>query len=222
MDKINNFAKQINFKNALVGGFDQESVYINIKKLISIFHEELTQKENLLHDYENEIKELNEQLNKKTIIENQQSESTKLKKYMLAYQETQKKVNDLQQQMTKKDEFIHYLKDTLEKEREDFQEEYNKLNQKLQPIKDDIPAQSINHIIGDFKNTLDSLQQYYQKSLDSFTNEKEELIKENEKLKTQIKEMNKQSDDVFVEYLNKLEKDIHNIKANYMKGNTDG
>lgn len=41
MDKINDYIKNIHLKNALVGGFDKEAVFLMLKELVALFEEVL-------------------------------------------------------------------------------------------------------------------------------------------------------------------------------------
>lgn len=58
MDKINRYIKDINLKTTVVGGLDKESVYLALKQLMSLFNEEIKEKDKEIENLKKELENL--------------------------------------------------------------------------------------------------------------------------------------------------------------------
>lgn len=193
MDKINEYIKNLNMKNAILNGFDKESVFVALKELISLFEKEL----------DNSFIE-NQQLKDKIFLLNQQSvkqsqniESEQLKLIMNSYYKLEQQVNILQNEIYKKEEMIQKLESQLEE------------NQELKTYHNE-------------EKTRDYQQQKYHFSMQSLTQElykkNHELVLENIELKKQLQQADKldQSDDIEKE-MQSLIKSMNRMKEKYIK-----
>lgn len=106
MDEIHDFIKNLKFENALVGGFDKESVYKTLKDLVTLFEEQFIK----LQEENNKLKKTMTHLQKESLQDTHHNDIDDMKQIVFAYRKLQKMIVEYQNILKEKDIIIRKLK----------------------------------------------------------------------------------------------------------------
>lgn len=214
MDRVRDYVEKINIKSAVVGGFDKESVYLCLKELVTIFEEELDKSQKECLDLQKKIQDMSQtsavQQNTHTEIFN---EINRLKKYVNAYQETKKELDQVSREK-------FHLTTVNKKMKEEYQQEILQLKQQISSQSNDKDLLSLDYIKKNLNQTIDQLSQSFIQQNEDILLENKQLKEENESLKILIEKSQKtqeQDQQHFVEEINQLYNTLETLKNRYIK-----
>lgn len=203
MDKINDYIKNLKFRNTIVGGYDKESVYTVLKDLVNIFTEEISRYEEEVKKNVDENKKLLDKIqemkpnNKNLEKENFElaDEVSYLKNYVEEYHTLEKKYDELIKEKASKDMLVKKMKGESEKTINDFKQKQDELL-KENKEKDELIQLLRNNV----NNEYEELKEKYNHLLKEIE-EKGQFIQNNDETNNGI-DIQQQNKDFINEYHN--------------------
>ena len=203
MDKINDYIKNLKFRNTIVGGYDKESVYTVLKDLVNIFTEEISRYEEEVKKNVDENKKLLDKIqemkpnNKNLEKENFElaDEVSYLKNYVEEYHTLEKKYDELIKEKASKDMLVKKMKGESEKTINDFKQKQDELL-KENKEKDELIQLLRNNV----NNEYEALKEKYNHLLKEIE-EKGQFIQNNDETNNGI-DIQQQNKDFINEYNN--------------------
>lgn len=203
MDKINDYIKNLKFRNTIVGGYDKESVYTVLKDLVNIFTEEISRYEEEVKKNVDENKKLLDKIqemkpnNKNLEKENFElaDEVSYLKNYVEEYHTLEKKYDELIKEKASKDMLVKKMKGESEKTINDFKQKQDELL-KENKEKDELIQLLRNNV----NNEYEELKEKYNHLLKEIE-EKGQFIQNNDETNNGI-DIQQQNKDFINEYNN--------------------
>lgn len=203
MDKINDYIKNLKFRNTIVGGYDKESVYTVLKDLVNIFTEEISRYEEEVKKNVDENKKLLDKIqemkpnNKNLEKENFElaDEVSYLKNYVEEYHTLEKKYDELIKEKASKDMLVKKMKGESEKTINDFKQKQDELL-KENKEKDELIQLLRNNV----NNEYEELKEKYNHLLKEIE-EKGQFIQNNDETNNRI-DIQQQNKDFINEYNN--------------------